>query len=80
MDKNLITAFGTCYTVGFSIVKTAKVDSSLNSKIMSTQPHFDEEKKIWSAINTPTILNPKNSLGHAILWSLAKDPNKVFQV
>lgn len=53
---------------------------SLHHKIMSTKSGFNEEEKIWSAKHTPTIFNPHNSLGHAILWSLEKSPNKIIQV
>lgn len=42
--------------------------------------HFDEKNKLWSAFDAPIVLNPKISLGHAILWTLAKNPNKILQV
>lgn len=47
---------------------------------MTRRTNFNEEEKIWSAVYTPTIFNPKNSMGHAILWSLARSPNKLVQV
>lgn len=42
--------------------------------------YFDEDNKLWSALDTPIVMNPKISLGHAILWTLDKNPNKILQV
>lgn len=47
---------------------------------MTRQTNFNEEEKIWSAAHTPIIFNPKNSLGHAILWSMDRSPTKIIQV
>lgn len=47
---------------------------------MSTRTNFNEEEKIWSATPTPTIFNPKISMGHVILWSMGRSPNKIVQV
>lgn len=41
---------------------------------------FDEKNKVWRGANVPTLFHPKLSLGHAILWRLQKNPNKVSQV
>lgn len=47
---------------------------------MTRQTNFDEEEKVWSAVHTPIIFNPNISMGHSILWSLARSPNKLIQV
>lgn len=65
-----------CIALNFSIVHEVKVESQ-HLEIMT---NFDEEEKIWSAAHTPTIFNPKNSMGHAILWSMERSPNKIVQV
>lgn len=41
---------------------------------------FDERNKLWGGANVPPLFHPKLSLGHAILWRLKKNPNKVSQV
>lgn len=42
--------------------------------------YFDEKNKLWRAQDIPIVFNPKISLGHAILWTLANNPNKIIQV
>lgn len=66
--------------MNFSIVQKVKIDS-LQFEIMTTrQTNFNEEEKIWSAAHTPTIFNPKNSLGYVILWSMERNASKIIQV
>lgn len=68
-----------CAIINFSIVHEVKVESYDFENMMS-QTNFDEEEKIWSAPHTPTVFNPKISMGHAILWSMERSPNKIIQV
>lgn len=42
--------------------------------------YFDEKAKLWSGFYSPIVFNPKISLGHAILWTLGKNSNKIVQV
>lgn len=41
---------------------------------------YDEENKLWSGIDLPSVFNEKVSLGYVILWSLEKNPAKIGQV
>ncbi|XP_037033669.1 4-coumarate--CoA ligase 1-like [Bradysia coprophila] len=41
---------------------------------------YDEEEKLWSGIDMPSVFNERVSLGHAILWTLQKNPAKIGQI
>ncbi|XP_055296968.1 probable 4-coumarate--CoA ligase 3 [Sitodiplosis mosellana] len=42
--------------------------------------YFDADTKVWSGFYSPIVFNPKISLGHAILWTLDKNPHKILQI
>lgn len=65
--------------MNFSFALEVKVESQ-HFEVMTKQIFFDEEEKIWRAAHAPTIFNPKNSIGHALLWSMERSPNKIIQV
>lgn len=41
---------------------------------------YDEENKLWCAVNRPLVLNPRINLATAILWTFSNNPEKVVQV
>lgn len=75
IDKNKQFSF----EISVYVTKSQCVDQLKLCETMSMH-HFDEEQKLWSVDSSPLVFDPRISMGHAILWSLAKNPHKIIQV